>query len=419
MHALDKIFRCSGIFLSLGFGLAIRAAEPTAAAPTVAAPTAAAPIAAAPTAAAAPDPQLPYQAERSNPVTYDVDFSAVVMAPGKAEVLKVWLPMPPSNVAQEVTEGDLTTFPMDVKPTIATEPLFGNRFACFEFPSPQGGQIIRHRFKVKVWELHWNLDPSKILAVKEWPKSFDKYRRGESQAVVVDDRFERLLNQIVPQRTNPLRDMATVMRWVNKNFVYDHGDASLQASSVHAIEDYRGHCSDYHGFCAAMGRVMGYPTRVTYGINPFPKNSPSHCKLEVFLRPYGWVSFDVSETQNMLAAIQKDTELDQAQKAALSQAAQDRLVHGFRDNTWYMQTVGTDYDLAPAASKRVPVVRTIYAEVDGVPLPDGDPVTGKKREFAWLTVQKFTADKAVSYPFKDFSSLKAAAAGKSRDAGPK
>ena len=55
-----------------------------------------------------------------------------------------------------------------------------------------------------------------------------------------------------------------------------HGAISRQ---VKALETHRGHCSDYHGFCAAMGRAMGYPTRVTYGINTFPKNSPSHCKL--------------------------------------------------------------------------------------------------------------------------------------------
>ena len=358
-----------------------------------------------PPAAEPPDSDAPYRAERSNPVTYDVDFSAVVTAPGKAKMLKVWLPLPPSNFSQQVTEGELSTFPMSVEPKIGIEGVFGNKFAYLEFAAPQGAQIVRHKFKIKVWELHWNLDPDKIIAVDAWPKSFDRYRRGENQAVVVDDRFDKLLKQIVPQRQNPLRDMSAVMHWVNKNFTYDHSNASLQASSVHALEDYRGHCSDYHGFCAAMGGAMGYPTRITYGINPFPKNSPSHCKLEVFLQPYGWVSFDVSETQNMLSAIHKDAALTAARKAALTQAAQDRLVHGFRDNTWFVQTVGSDYDLVPPASKRVPVVRTIYAEVDGVPLPDPDPANGKLHEFAWMTVHKFTPDKPVTYPFKDFKSL--------------
>ena len=100
----------------------------------------------------------------------------------------------------------------------------------------------------------------------------------------MDERFEKLLKQIVPQPTNPLTDMGAVMNWVIRDFKYDHDDASLQASAVHALVKHHGHCSDYHGFCAAMGRVLGYPTRVTYGINPFPKNSPSHCKLEASCR---------------------------------------------------------------------------------------------------------------------------------------
>jgi hypothetical protein len=49
------------------------------------------------------DPALPYHAERSNPVTYDVDFSVVVTAPYDTRVLKVWLPMPPSDAGQQVT----------------------------------------------------------------------------------------------------------------------------------------------------------------------------------------------------------------------------------------------------------------------------------------------------------------------------
>ena len=174
--------------------------------------------------------------------------------------------------------------------------------------------------------------------------------------MVVDERFEKLLKQIVPQPTNPLQDMTAVMDWVIRDFKYDHDDASLQASAVHALEKHHGHCSDYHGFCASMGRVLGYPTRVTYGINPFPKNSPSHCKMEAFLPPYGWVSFDVSETQNLLTAIGKEPGLDEAGRQKLLGLAKDRLLHGFRDNTWFLQTKGTDYDLEPPATKRVAVV---------------------------------------------------------------
>ena len=35
-----------------------------------------------------------------------------------------------------------------------------------------------------------------MASVTEWPASFDRYRRGESQAVVMDDRFDKLLAEV-------------------------------------------------------------------------------------------------------------------------------------------------------------------------------------------------------------------------------
>jgi hypothetical protein len=107
-----------------------------------------------------------------------------------------------------------------------------------------------------------------------------------------------------------------------------------------------------------------------------------------------------------MGKIKKDAQLSDREINRLLRAANRRLVRGFRDNTWYLQTRGTDYDLAPPASRRVPVVRTIYAEADGVPLPDPDPADPKKHEFAWMTIHKFVADKTVPYPFKDWQTLR-------------
>jgi transglutaminase-like putative cysteine protease len=247
--------------------------------------------------------------------------------------------------------------------------------------------------------------------VPRWPESFSPYLQSETQAVVINDGLTKLLDQIVPRRTTPYRDLETVLQWVDSHFTYDHVQASLGASSLHAFENQRGHCSDYHGFCAAMGRMLGYPTRVTYGINPFPKNSPSHCKLEIFLPPYGWVSFDVSETQKLAAQIRKDATLSAAEQQMLVAAAARRLHRGFRDNTWFLQTRGTDYDLAPPASRRVAVVRTIYAEADGQPLPEPDPAAEGRREFSWMTIHDYVPDRQVSYPFKDVASLAPEASG--------
>lgn len=177
-------------------------------------------------------------------------------------------------------------------------------------------------------------------------------------------------------------------------------------SSEHALAKRRGHCSDFHGICASLGRASGAPTRVTYGINPFPKNSPSHCKLEAFLPPYGWISFDVSETQKLVGEINKSPQLDTPAKTRLAAAAQARLASGFRDNTWFLQTRSrTDYELAPKASRKVAVVRTAYIEADGMPLPEPDPADAAQQRFSWMTVHDYRPDRQRKDWFSDWSIL--------------
>ena len=352
------------------------------------------------------DPNQPYSATASNPVTHSAELVMTVTAPYKTKLLRVWVPIPPTDNVQQLVSSEFSTFPVEVKPQIASESVFGNTFAYFEFPNPQGAMIIRHTLKIQVSELHWNLDPEQVQTTSKWPESFTPYLRNESQAVVADARFERLLAEIVPQKKNPLLDLGKVMNYADRNFKYDHAKASLQASSLHALNQKAGHCSDYHGFCAAMGRLMQQPTRVTYGINTFPKASPSHCKLESFLAPYGWVSFDVSETQKMTSAIRTNAQLTEPDKESLVAAAHTRLTSGFRDNTWFKQTHGTDYDLVPPASKRVAVVRTIYAEADGVALPEPDPSAPGETKFAWMTSHKFESTPPVQNPFTNIESLR-------------
>lgn len=361
--------------------------------------------AAQPSGGANLDRAMPYQARRTSPVTYEVDFSAVVTPPYHTKTLKVWMPIPQTDAGQEASPPEFGTFPMTVAPKIGVEPVYGNKFAYFDFDHPEGAQIIRQRYNIRVWELHWDVDPSKVVAVQQWPAGFDPFLKSEKQAVVLSEKLQDIARQIVPQRGGEAQDLTQVMDWVNSQMKYDHDAASLQASSEHALANRKGHCSDYHGLCAALGRALGYPTRVTYGINPFPKNSPSHCKLEAYLPPYGWVSFDVSETQRLIEGIQKDKELRVAQKEQLLKLAGERLTRGFRDNTWYALTRGTDYDLAPPAAKKAAVVRTIYAEADGVALPEPDPANKEKREWAWMTVHKYVPDRAVPYPFKDWQTL--------------
>lgn len=348
-------------------------------------------------------PDAPYQAKKTEPINHSVEFSIVVTPPYHCKVLKVWVPVPQTDVAQEISESQFRVFPSEVKPQINTEPMYGNRFAYFEFHNPHGAQIITHKFNAKVWNLNWQLKPESVKTVSMWPKTFAPYL--QPQAVDQEPQFQQVINQIAESKSNTNPSMLNAMNWIEQNLVYDHINASLKADANHAFSERRGHCSDYHGLCATMGRALGYPTRVTYGLALYPKNSPSHCKMEAYLPPSGWVSFDLSETQKLVKQIQTSKEFSASEKAALTAAARNRMQGGFRENSWLLLTKGTDYELVPRATKPVRVVRTAYIEADGEILPDPDPANLNKREFSWMTSHHYTADQPIQKPFKDLSTL--------------
>ena len=123
----------------------------------------------------------------------------------------------------------------------------------------------------------------------------------------------------------------------------------------------------------------------------FDQGSPSHCKLEIFLTPYGWVRYDLSGTQKL--ALEKEDVADRIKGRTLA---------GFSENTWLLLTRGVNYELAPRASTRVPIIRTIYAEADGKPLPEPDPSNADQQTFAWMTMHRVDEIGDVSRRFQDY-----------------
>jgi len=123
------------------------------------------------------------------------------------------MPIPQSDATQTIVEGQLYSFPINVKPQIATEPVHGNRFAYFEFNAPEGAQMIRHTFKATTNELRWNIDPKTVEKVEKWPESFAPYLRGEDQAVVVNDKVKELLGEVLPEKHDPLANVSQIINW--------------------------------------------------------------------------------------------------------------------------------------------------------------------------------------------------------------
>ncbi len=342
---------------------------------------------------AVPQLGLVQPAERLHPVTYEIAAQLVFTPPIGTKVAHVWLVKPPDDAGQEVL-----AFETDPKPTLeAPDPLYGNHLLYFRLDNPDGAQVIAYRLKIRVWELRWNLQSERIGSLTE--VRMPEWLRNESRIVTDDPRIRRLAQEVIGNTSNTFERVRRILQFVIDTLSYSHAECSLQASALHALTKKVGHCSDYHGFATALLRSIGIPARVTYGINPFKRRSPSHCKLEVFLPPYGWVPFDLSETDKVLEQLAK-SELPAEVKAQRREAILRWLFGGFRDNTWYRVSIGTDYPVVPPVAPNPPVIRTAYIVCDDKVLPDPDPANPNRMEFAWQLIWDCKSDQPVQSPWR-------------------
>ena len=329
---------------------------------------------------------------------FKVDFRVAIKAPAKTKQLRVWVPLPPSNENQRVWDRKLHTFPRVYQPQLTHEPTFGNDFAYFEINAPDGPLEIRHTFTAEIAQLDWGVDYAKVVNTASWPRSFEVFQTPDRRSERAND-YTEIVEQIQSVSDQKSKQFMKAIEWVDENLTYDSSNASLTADPAHGLIYRRGHCSDYHGLCGTFAREIGYPSRVLYGLQMFDKGSPSHCKLEVFMPPYGWVSYDLSETQKLAAKVSTDDKFLPEQRKKIAEFVRQRTLNGFRENTWLLVTRGENYPLKPVTSNPVSIIRTIYAEADGVTLKEGAAVeTG-----TWLTMQRV---EEVGENSRRFTSLK-------------
>ena len=314
---------------------------------------------------------------------FNVDFRVTIMAPAKTRKLRVWVPLPPSTATQVVRDSEFRTFPSKHQPQLTREPTFGNAFAYFEIDSPDGALEIQHTFTAEVAQLDWGVDYSKVANAASWPQAFEVFQKPDVRSERAKD-YKDIVGQIQSVSNEKSKQFMKAIEWVDQHLTYDSANASLTADPAHGLIHRRGHCSDYHGLCGTFAREIGYPSRVLYGLQMFDKGSPSHCKLEVYMPPYGWVSYDLSETQKLAVKVSKDQKLLPEKRKEKADLIRQRTLDGFRENTWLLVTRGENYPLAPSASKPVSIIRTIYAEADGIPLKEGAATDAG----TWLTMQR-------------------------------
>ncbi len=328
-----------------------------------------------------------------NPVTYTVRALYVFTPPQGTQFVHFWLVKPHNDAGQQVL-----TFHTRPEPTReVTDPAFGNRLLYFRFPEPDGAITVEYLFRVRAWELFWDLDQKQIS--QKIPTTLPLWTRSEKTIVADDPRIRSLAAEIIGRNADFPTAVFRILLDVIERMDYSHENCSLIASALHALEKREGHCSDYHGFSCALLRSLQIPSRLTYGFKLMSRRSPSHCMLEVYLPPYGWVPFDLAETDKVLTKLE-ESPLPAGEKERIRTAILSRFLSGWRPNVWIRHSIGTDIPIQPAVISNPPVIRTAYLAYDDRVVPDPDPANPNALTLGWQLVWNVHPDRTVMNPWE-------------------
>ncbi len=232
-------------------------------------------------------------------MAFDVTYRTEVHSlPRDAEQAYIWMPLPPSDDAQEVADLSITC-PAGYE--ITSEEVYGNRMVLVK-TGPQAApfalesryRIVRHR------------TGARRAALDE--ASARKYLRLSQRARVTEE-VEAFTRRVVGGAGRPAEVGRRVYDALLDLLTYDRQiEGCGLGDTAWVMKHRRGKCDDYHALFMAMMVSRGIPVRWEQGF-PLPYPSPAgasggqlsgdcsgaHCWVSFYDPDLGWVPVDVSE----------------------------------------------------------------------------------------------------------------------------
>lgn len=204
---------------------------------------------------------------------------------------RVWVPLPPNTPEQTVTG---IAIEADRPGTMTADPVFGNRFVVFDFPSKEAGEI-RLSYQVERREqIEFGRGAPTLTAAER-----ARYLRSGG-LIVIDDEVRRRARGAVAGRDGVMEKARAVYDHVFETMAYDKSGSGWGRGDVlYACEVGKGNCTDFHSLFIALLRAEGVPARFRIGY-PVARTSQGtlrgyHCWAEFYVDAKGWFPVDISE----------------------------------------------------------------------------------------------------------------------------
>ena len=217
--------------------------------------------------------------------------------PFRSKLIKVWLPLPQSNVHQTVSDLSITS---SLPSTIYQEDEYHNKILRL-----QTDGIVPESLVVNV---SFNLNRSFYSAWGETPITSADTTQESLRRYLSPDRLIPITGQIkeeaekvVTEEMGDLQKAKAIYEYVAENMTYaKSGIGWGRGDAVYACNAGQGNCTDFHSLFIGMARAVGIPTRFVMGF-PVPQDknqgeiSGYHCWAEFYVKGIGWIPVDASE----------------------------------------------------------------------------------------------------------------------------
>ena len=229
-------------------------------------------------------------------ITVEVTYTAHVQEiPLDAESVNLWIPVPPTTDAQEVSRLQVDT---TGHTTFVTDPKYGNRFAHIQLRSDSGKALATASYQI-TRQRRYALDGS------ERPKSPGAPVAGHylapSRLITWEGPVAEEAKRVAGGVQDPVERARRLYDNITQTFRYDKSVIGWgRGDSQFACDVRAGNCTDFHSLFIAEARCLGVPARFVMGFSvPADERAGTiggyHCWAEFYTPELGWVPVDASD----------------------------------------------------------------------------------------------------------------------------
>ncbi len=220
--------------------------------------------------------------------------------PDAGEV-RLWLPFPPSNELQQVSN---ITVHSDVPASVDRENEYGNQVLSLAVRNP-GAAPVRVELQFDV--VRRERRNAAVIAKRPVPaptsEKIDDRWLARDRLVPLDGKVLELALTVTRNKSPRLEQVRAIYDYTVSTLAYDKtGTGWGRGDITYACDAKRGNCTDFHAVFIGLCRARGIPARFEIGMS-LPTDKPAgeiagyHCWADCHLTDYGWVPVDCSEAQ--------------------------------------------------------------------------------------------------------------------------